>query len=214
MTHPGKDVFLMNHPPHLESTWGSAFIPFCAYTTDLNFSKNTIDLPGINFPLCSSFLPTILEGQLCYKSTLKELSGKGKRNSLMLLLDFNQELSLNASSLDENSKTRPSKKLINYDNEIEGQQGRNAKVHIDSLTPFEGFGEGLFTITDVKRMTATDDFLKMPLKDRKCNVELYEDCKTRRLLEECNCVPWEIPEFQVKTNKKHIMQKILGFAIL
>ena len=204
----------MNHPPHLESTWSSAFIPFCAYKTDLNFSKSTLDLPGITFPLCSSFLPTILEGQLCYKSTLKEHSGKGKRNSLMLLLDYNQELSLNASSLGENSKMRPSRKLINYDNEIESQQAINAKVHINSLTPFEGFGEGLFTITDVKRMTAKDDFLKMPLKDRKCNVELYEDCRTRRLLEECNCVPWEIPEFQVKIHQKHLMQKILGFAIM
>ena len=207
-------MFLINHPPHLESMWSSAFIPFCAYKTDLNFSKSTLDLPGINFPLCSSFLPTILEGQLCYKSTLKEQSGKGKRNSLMLLLDYNQELSLNASSLDENSKMRPSRKLINYDNEIESQQAIYAKVHIDSLTPFEGFGEGLFSITDVKRMIATDDFLNMPLKDRKCNVELYEDCKTRRLLEECNCVPWPIPQFQVKTHQRHLMQNILGFAIM
>ena len=132
----------------------------------------------------------------------------------MLLLDFNQELSLNASSLDENSKMRPSRKLINYDNEIESKQGIDAKVHINSLTSFKGFGEGLFTITDVKRMTATDDFLKMPLKDRKCNVELYEDCKTRRLLEECNCVPWAIPQFQVKTHQRHLMQNILGFAIM
>ena len=104
--------------------------------------------------------------------------------------------------------------MINYDNENESKQRIDAKVHIDSLTSFEDFGEGLFTLTDVKRMTATDDFLKMPLKDRRCNVELYEDCRTRKLLEECNCVPWEIPEFQVKTNKKHIMQKILGFAIM
>ena len=52
-------------------------------------------------------------------------------------------------------------------------------------------------MTDVKRMTAKKDFLKMPLKDRNCEVELYEDCRTRKLLEECNCVPWEVHGFQV-----------------
>ena len=39
----------------------------------------------------------------------------------------------------------------------------------------------------------------MPLKDRQCEVESYEDCRTRKLLEECNCVPWEQPGHQVKT---------------
>ena len=38
----------------------------------------------------------------------------------------------------------------------------------------------------------------MPLKDRNCEAELYEDCKTRKLLEECNCVPWEMPGYEVK----------------
>ena len=48
-------------------------------------------------------------------------------------------------------------------------------------------------MTDVKRMTAKEDFLKMPLKDRNCEVEFYEDCRTRKLLKECNCFPWEVP---------------------
>ena len=52
-------------------------------------------------------------------------------------------------------------------------------------------------MTVVKRMTAKDDFLKMSLKDRNCEVELYEDCKTRKLFEECNCVPREVSGFQV-----------------
>ena len=50
----------------------------------------------------------------------------------------------------------------------------------------------------VKRMTAKEEFLKMPLKDRNCEVELYEDRRTRKLLKECNCVPWELSAFQVK----------------
>ena len=54
-------------------------------------------------------------------------------------------------------------------------------------------------MTDVKRMSAKDDFLNMSLEDRKCEVELFEDCRTRKLLEECHCVPWEVPRYQVKT---------------
>ena len=50
----------------------------------------------------------------------------------------------------------------------------------------------------VKRMTAKDDFLKMPLTDRTCEVQLYEDCRTSKLLEKCNCVPSEVPGFQVR----------------
>ena len=57
-------------------------------------------------------------------------------------------------------------------------------------------------MTVVKRMTAKKDFLKMSLKDRNCEVELYEDCRTRKLLKECNCVPWEVPGFKVRAHPK------------
>ena len=53
-------------------------------------------------------------------------------------------------------------------------------------------------MTGVKKMTTKEDFLKMALEDRNCEVELFEDCKTRKLLKECNCVPWEMSEYQVK----------------
>ena len=39
----------------------------------------------------------------------------------------------------------------------------------------------------------------MSLKDRNCEVELYEDCRTRKLMKECNCVPWEVPGFKVRS---------------
>jgi len=55
---------------------------------------------------------------------------------------------------------------------------------------------GIFTLTDVKRMRSTDAFLEMPLAQRKCEAELYEECRTRKLLGECGCVPWEMPGFQ------------------
>ena len=53
-------------------------------------------------------------------------------------------------------------------------------------------------MTDVKKMTAKDDFLKMPKHVRNCEAyESYEDCKTRKLLEICGCVPWEVHGYEV-----------------
>ena len=187
----------MNHPPHFTSRWSSMFIPFCAYKTDLNFSKRSSVLDGTDFPLCSSFLPTILEGQLCYKLQLNKTSDQGKENELMLLLDFNEDRSLQVPS-HKNNTVRQTNKTMNFDTAVKGLQGSLAKVQINTLSPYVSFGGGIYKMSDVKRMTAMDDFLKMSLKNRNCEVELYEDCRSRKLLEECDCVPWELPGFQVK----------------
>ena len=40
-------------------------------------------------------------------------------------------------------------------------------------------------MTVVKRMTPTSDFLQMTAKERNCEVEEYEDCRTRNLLKKC-----------------------------
>ena len=189
----------MNHPPHLESSWSSAFIPFCAYKTDLNFSKDSLPLNGTNFPLCSSFAPTILEGQLCYKLELNRKSGQGRRNELMLLLDYNEERSLQMNTVPtEKTIEKVSKEKLNLNTAIQSVQYNSAKIHINTLAPYINFDGGIYKMTVVKRMSAKDDFLEMPLDDRKCEVELYEDCRTRKLLERCNCVPWEVPGFQVR----------------
>ena len=194
----GDNKSQMSHPPHLISTWSSAFIPFCAYKTDLNISENSLSLPGLTFPLCSSFLPTILEGQLCYTLRLNKTSGQGIENELLLLLDYNEDLSLQTSPT-KNKNVRFSKDKLNFGT-IQSLQGESAKIQINTLSPYIGFDGGTYIMTVVKRMTAKDDFLKMPLKDRNCDVELYEDCRTKKLLEECNCVPWEVPGFQVCVN--------------
>ena len=180
----------MSHPPHLTSSWSSAFIPFCAYKTNLNISKKSIALENTNFPICSSFVPTILEGQLCYKLMLNETSDRGKRNELMLLLDYNEDRSLETSSNNKDGNLS-SDETLNFDTAVESIQGVAAKVHIDTLSPFTGFGGGIYTMTDVKKITAKGEFLGMPFKDRQCEIEAYEECRTRKLLEECKCLHWE-----------------------
>ena len=97
--------------------------------------------------------------------------------------------------------------LMNYRKEFEKEEMESAKIHLNTLSGYTGFGEGLYHMTAVKRMKSKEDFLKMPLKERLCKIELYEDCWTRNLLEECNCVPWDVPGFQVRTCLKAIILK-------
>ena len=191
----------MNHPPHLISSWSSALIPFCAYKTDLNISENPLSLSGITFPLCSSFLPTILEGQLCYKLDLKRNSGQGKKNQLLLVLDYNEDRSIQTglhTVKDMAVDMVSSKNTMDLDSSKGGLQGVSAKVQINILSPYVHFGGGTFKMTDVKKMTASEDFLGMSHTERKCDIELYEDCRTRRLFKDCNCAPLEVPGIQVR----------------
>ena len=194
----GNNLSISSHPPHLTTAWGSAFVPFCAYKTNLNFSKNSQVLLGITFPLCSAFYPTILEGQLCYSITLNTTSGQGKRNELMFLLDYNEDRSLQTSLETDDGKVS-SNEVMNFDNAVESIQSVSAKIHINTLSPYIGYGGGIYTMTGVKRMRAKEAFTKMSFKDRNCEVEHYESCRTRKLVEECNCIPGEVPSYQVQS---------------
>ena len=124
----------------------------------------------------------------------------------MLILDYNEDRSLQTSSnTDDLPDSESSRGTMNFGTAVRGLQGVTAKVQINTLSPNIGFGGGIYGITDVKRMTAEYDFIQMPFKDRNCEVELYEDCRTRMLLKECNCVPWEAPGFKVRSYPKDLM---------
>ena len=53
------------HSPHLTiSSRSSALIPFCAYKTDLNFSTNSLELPGISrLGICQKIYTTQFSGE-------------------------------------------------------------------------------------------------------------------------------------------------------
>ena len=59
-------------------------------------------------------------------------------------------------------------------------------------------------MTAVKRMATTNAFLSMPFKHRGCNVELFQECKTRRILEKCKCVPAEVQAFVGRDPKEYM----------
>ena len=55
--------------------------------------------------------------------------------------------------------------LMNYKKEFEKEEMESAKIHLNTLSGYTGFGEGLYHMTAVKRMKSKEDFLKMPLKE-------------------------------------------------
>ena len=187
----------ISHPPHLKPSFdsSSAFIPFCAFQSNMALSNHLVYMDDIVYPVCSSFQPTILEGQLCFKLQINSTSAEGKKNQLMFLLDYNEDRSIYAPKANvstQNIQGRIAKKInskihtLNMDGAADIQR-KEAKVHIGTLSSFRGFGGGTYKISDVKKMTTTEDFMNMPLEDRKCEVKPYEECQNQKLLEECNC---------------------------
>ena len=120
----------------------------------------------------------------------------------MFVLDYNEDRSLQILSEKEKDDLHGSKGTMDFDDAVDSVQGASSKVHIGTLSPYTHFGGGVYTMTVVKRMRATDAFLEMPLTQRNCDEDLYEECRTRNLLGECNCVPWELPGYPVSTTKK------------
>ena len=70
------------------------------------------------------------------------------------------------------------------------------------MSPFDGIGGGLYWIAAVKKMTSKKDFLAMDCMDNSCVADVSEECKAKSLLVECNCVPWEMPGFEVEFCQK------------
>ena len=118
----------------------------------------------------------------------------------MLLLDYHEDRSL-VASFTKKDAARSSNKTLNLGTAVGSIQASSAKVQINTLSEYLGFGGGNYKLSDVKRMSAKKGFLSMPSKDRNCEVELNEDCRTRKLLKECNCIPWELADMQVSMFK-------------
>ena len=196
MFHEGEDWVDVSHPPHfLVGDQSSAFIPFCAFPTAVIAELR----PNISFPICTSFQPTILDGQLCYKLQVNTTSGKGKKNELVLLLDYHEDLSMHYSYENEDDMDPVITLDLNFD-AVESRQKNEAKIQINTLSSDMYFGEGTYKISVVKKMTAKSAFLEMPMKDRNCQLQPFEECRTKALLEKCQCSPCEIVAIKASRN--------------
>ena len=184
----------------------SAFIPFCAFEGELRISESIYRLPNLTFPICQSFVPTSLDGQLCFKLQVNRTTkGSENREGLVLILDMNEDRSLAVDSPQNiMSKDDP----INFSMNLMTNPKRNSaksKIHIKTLSSFKGFGYGSFRMTSVKNLKGTKDFLAMSSEDKRCSLEDYEECRMRSLYEKCQCVPWELEHIQVSGCSKIII---------
>ena len=193
---------LSSHPVHLLTKNGktlpSAFIPFCAFKTDLLLLGERIN--GFKFPVCNKFTPTVLDGQLCYtldiNSHVPNIENlHGKQGELLLFLDYNQErsISLRMTRASNNSSDRfisMEKARLNI--------GQEAKILIHTLKPYVGFGGGSFSMSSLKQMSPTENFLKLSPSTKGCASEDQQECLMKSYLKEklhsCQCIPWEFPQ--------------------
>ena len=193
----GVDPALVSNPPHLvEGSTASAFIPFCAFEGQLKIFEPFIRLTNISFPICKSFIPTFLDGQLCYKLQVNRTTkGSENREGLLLILDLNEDL---AVKVDSSNNSIIQNNSIEFSSNLMTSADKNSgKIHIKTLSSFKAFGSGSYRMTSVKKLKGTSDFLAMSSVDKKCNFEDYEECRRRSLFEKCQCVPWELGHVQV-----------------
>ena len=125
--------------------------------------------------------------------------GSGDEKGLILMIDLNSERNIQEAKKTNNKidfSTMSIRKTPKNNNNNE------AKLYIHTLSPYTGYGKGSYKMTALKRMTGTTDFLDMPEKERKCQLEVYEKCRLEAFFsagEDCQCVPWELPNlFQVR----------------
>ena len=86
----------------------SAFIPFCAFGTNISTLGVKIDKFGI--PVCNSFKAKVLNDQLCYEVDVKEVIDKQVLKKeldigLMLLIDHNEDREVNVERSTEIEQT-------------------------------------------------------------------------------------------------------------
>ena len=177
------------------ATSSSALIPICAYQGDMaRLGQVTSDLP---WPVCSSFKPTILYGQLCY--TLKVKGSKalpGKHGKLQLLIDHTPTAPVVDFKVPKNNKTKMTMLQAEEDLSSVGQ----AEVYLSTLSSIRTRamlgGDLSISLTGLKKMTGTEAFLNLKDSEKSCSLVTFEECQTKHFLEQvqekCGCLPWTL----------------------
>ena len=70
-----------------------------------------------------------------------------------------------------------------------GNESNIAKIHIDSISSYSGFGGGIYKMTSVKELIGTEDFLEM--EENYCIMESHRECVDRNMRQKCACRLWE-----------------------
>ena len=91
-----------------ENLLPSAFIPFCAFGT--NISTLGVKIDKFSVPVCNNFKAKILNDQLCYEVDVKEVIDKQVLKKeldigLTLLIDHNEDRKVNTETSPEVEQT-------------------------------------------------------------------------------------------------------------
>ena len=198
------------HPAHLTNSKGlPALIPFCSFEGNMKVLGEYIE--GLDFPVCNSFKPKVLDGELCYalniKSHLSNVSLKskaGRGKGLLLAID-------NGISIESKVDQKAVAKRKDFMRTEMKTSGNKARLYILTSHRHEDSRPGKYTMKSLKVMAATDNFLAMPDDVKGCQKEANEDCKSRRYVSEvqkiCGCIPWPLRSV-AKQWVRHIFLKI------
>lgn len=98
------------------------------------------------------------------------------RQGIEFLMDYNEDRSYFNSRTEANSA---------------------ATIHLETIAPLLMTGEGVYSLSAVKEVSATDAFLSYDESVRGCqNIESLQNCQTKALIDEidqdCNCMPFHM----------------------
>ena len=138
---------------------------------------------GLDFPVCNTFKPKILDGELCYALNIKTLASQkrmiskaGRGKGLLLAIDNGISIE---PEVDENIMTM--KGFIRTELKI---TGKRARLHILTSFRHEDSRPGIYSLWNLKQMAGTDNFLAMPDEVKNCQIEAKEECRSQRYVEQ------------------------------
>ena len=169
-----------------------SLIPFCAYHGQLDtLGKKVPHFPY--FSVCSKFSPTIVEGTLCHTiAPTGHKTKNGEQFGLVFVLDSNP-VTPDPQLLENRLSSGDDKDSIMLDKLASRNE---AEVYIPTLARFRGSGQGHFSLTGLKMITATRKFLEQRGSSGGCSLQSFDDCHRKHFLErlevECGCIPFSL----------------------
>ena len=196
---------MSHHPPHLITKDGrmmpSAFIPFCSFVTDMEVLGQHI--ANLTPPVCTSFSPAILEGQLCYEIDLNlalprdMTTGEGMEKGLMIILDSNGGRTGRVPEDLQFSKTIKPYPVP----ELLIKKTTYPKVYIHTVSRYSDYlikssSSTVMKMIQAKQVSVSEAFLDLPDETKQCQIETFEACQQdtliREALDQCRCVPFAL----------------------
>ena len=90
-----------------------------------------------------------------------------------------------------------------------------ARIFIHTLKPYSGHGAGSYTMSSLKQMSPTEDFLQLSTEKRGCAHNDEQDCLMKNFLKQklykCGCTPWEFLNWHKDVRKFLIIDEDVKF---